>query len=368
MSSSALDYDSLGRDAPVHVNIVVLPAALAVAERMHSTGAEFLAATVVGSDIMCRMAAATKHPHRGFHYTSTFGVFGAAAAAAKLFGLDAAETRHALGIAFIQASGTQQANIEPSLTKRMLSAFAARAGVYAATLAKRGITAPSEVIEGPFGLYRLYQDGDPARLLDGLGERYDNANLSVKKYPSCGCNHTAIEAMLKLVCEYDLKPDDVKSIEVTIGPYLHRIVGGPYDPSGDPQVAAQFSILYSVACVLVRRRLGLTEIEEPAARDPVIGAQIPKISLRVEPAYTGDRGPAVVKITTTNHGTLECRVDHVPGSLEAPLTEREVQAKLSSCFRLGVAPLKDAQIALLSERVQALEKITDMAGFFEGVC
>jgi 2-methylcitrate dehydratase PrpD len=212
-------------------------------------------------------------------------VFGAAAAAAEAVRLDAAETRHALGIAFIQASGTQQANIEPSLTKRMLSAFAARAGVYAATLAKRGITAPSEVIEGPFGLYQLYQDGDPERLLDGLGERYDNANLSVKKYPSCGCNHTAIEAMLKLVCEYDLKPEDVKSIEVTIGPYLHRIVGGPYDPSGDPQVAAQFSILYSVACVLVRRRLGLEEIEEPAARDPMIGAQIPKISLRVEPAY-----------------------------------------------------------------------------------
>ena len=96
--------------------------------------------------------------------------------------------------------------------------------------------------------------------------------------------------------------------------------------------------------------------------DPVL------YTIAVKSGPTLDRGPAVVKITTTNHGTLECRVDHVPGSLEAPLTEREVQAKLSSCFRLGVAPLKDAQIALLSERVQALEKLTDMAGFFEGVC
>ena len=367
MSSAALDYDCLGRDAPVHVNVVVLPAALAVAERVHASGADFLAALVVGSDVMCRMGAATKPPHRGFHYTSTFGVFGAAAAAARLFGLNAIETRHALGIAFIQASGTQQANIEPSLTKRMLSAFAARAGVYAATLARRGITAPSEVIEGPFGFYNLYQDGDPARMLDGLGQRFDNANLSIKKYPSCGCNHTAIEAMLKLVCEYDLKPDDVKSIEVTLGPYLHRIVGGPYDPGSDPQVAAQFSILYSVACVLVRRRLTLVEIEPPAARDPAIRAQIPKISLKVEPAYTGDRGPVIVKITTANHGMLECRVDDVPGSLESPMTDSEVSAKFNACFRLGAAPLSDAQIAALRQRVDALETLPDMAAFFDGL-
>ena len=368
MSSAALDYDSLGRDAPVHVNVVVVPAALAVAERMHATGREFLAATVVASDLLCRLGAATKPPHRGFHYTSTFGVFGAAAAAAKLFGLSEAETRHALGIAFIQAGGTQQANIEPSLSKRMLSAFAARAGVYAASLAKRGITAPNEVIEGPFGLYQLYQDGDPARLVEALGTRFDSGNLSVKKYPSCGCNHTAIEATLKLVTDYDLKPADVTSIEVTIGPYLHRIVGGAYDPSGDAQVAAQFSILYSVACVLVRRRLGLEEIEPPAARDPAIAAQIPKIALRVEPSYTGDRGPAIVRMVTTNHGTLECRVDHVPGSVEAPLSEREVQAKLNACFRLGVAPLSDTQIGQLTARVDALEQLPDMAEFFEGIC
>ena len=112
-----------------------------------ASGADFLAALVIGSDVMCRLGAAARHPHRGFHYTSAFGVFGAAAAASRLLRLDAARTRHALGIAFIQACGTQQANIEPSLTKRMLSAFAARAGVYAALLAQRGITAPSEVFE-----------------------------------------------------------------------------------------------------------------------------------------------------------------------------------------------------------------------------
>jgi 2-methylcitrate dehydratase PrpD len=365
MTAAALDFDSLGRDAPVHVNIAVLPAALAVAERQHVTGREFLVSLVVGSDLLCRMAAATRPPHRGFHYTSTFGVFGAAAAASRLLGLSGEATQHALGIAYTQAAGTQQANIEPSLTKRMLSGFAARAGVFAASLAQRGITAPAEVIEGAFGLYELYQPGDPERLLDALGERFDNANLSIKKYPSCGCNHTAIEGVLRLVVGQDLRPDDVRSIDITVSPYIERIVGMPYDPSGDPQVAAQFSIRYSAACALVRRRLGLAEIQADAARDPKIAAHVGKVSVTVDERLTGDRGPVRVRIDTTDGRSLTCEVEHVPGSFEAPLTRTEIDAKFGECFGRGVAPLAPKQVDALAERVWNLEALPDMATFFD---
>lgn len=368
MSSGALDYDALGREAAVHVNIAVLPAALAVAESRCASGRDFLAALVLASDVMYRLGAASKHPHEGFSYTSVFGVFGAAAAAARLLGLDAERTRHALGIAFIQAGGTQQANIEPSLSKRMLSAFAARAGVFAAQLAASGITAPRQVIEGKFGIYRLYQDGDPERLVDGLGQRFDNVELTLKKYPSCGCNHTAIDATLRLARQYNLDPDDVLAIEVTVPPYVDRIVGQAYDPSGDAQVAAQFSIRYSIACVLVRRQLGLAEIQEQAARDPAIGRHIGKIAVRVDPALKGERGPVVVRMTTRTHGDISCRVKDVPGSPEAPLSPAEVDEKFRECFRLGVRPLDDRQIGMLSERVRQVEDIAEMSRFFEGVC
>jgi 2-methylcitrate dehydratase PrpD len=367
MTDAALDFDSLGRDAPVHVNIAVLPAALAIAERKHSSGEDFLAALVIGSDLLCRMAAATTPPHRGFHYTSTFGVFGAAAASARLLGLSPEATRHALGIAYTQAAGTQQANIEPSLTKRMLSAFAARAGVFAALLAERGLTAPANVIEGPFGLYELYQAGDPDRLLDQLGERFDNANLSIKKYPSCGCNHTTIEGVLRLVTAHDLKPDDVKSIDVTVSPYIDRIVGMPYDPGSDPQVAAQFSIRYSAACALVRRRLTLLDIQADAARDPAVTRHVGKVGVIVDPNLTGDRGPVRVCIETTNGRKLSCDVEHVPGSTESPLTQTEIDEKFAGCFALGVAPLARKQIRRLTQRVQQLESVVDMATFFDGI-
>jgi len=368
MSSAALDYDALGRDSPVHVAVTVLPAALALAERQHASGTDFLTAAVLGFDVMVRMGAAASHPHKGWSYTSSLGVFGAAAAAARLFGLNDHETRHALGIAFLQSGGTQQFNIEPSLSKRMLSAFAARGGLWAAQLAKRGLTAPAEVIEGKFGFYKLYQDGDAKRLLDGLGSRFESEHLTVKKYPSCGCNHTAIEGTLRLVKQYDLKPDDVIGIEVTVTPYIDRIVGGAYDPSGDAQVAAQFNIRYSIACALVRRRLGLLEIEAPAARDPAIGAHISKISVRVDPELTTERGPIEIHIRTKTHGDLRCRVEHVPGSVESPLSQMEVREKLSDCLGRGVRPLTGKQIEMLSARVNDIERISDMANFFEGIC
>jgi 2-methylcitrate dehydratase PrpD len=368
MSASALDYDSIGRGAAVHINIAVLPAALAIAQKQHASGRDFLAALVIGSDLVYRLGVAAARPNRGFHYTATLGVFGAAAAAARLLGFDVEATQHALGIAYFQAAGTQQANIQPSLCKRMLSAFAARAGVYSALLAQRGITAPSAVIEGKFGFYQLYQEGDPGRLLEELGRRFDGVNLSIKKYPSCGCNHTTIEAVLKLIRQYDLKPDDVQSVEVTVTPYIDRIVGGAYDPSRDPQVAAQFNLRYTVACLLVRRKLGLAEIEEDAAQDPAIAAHIPKVSLKVDSEQSGNRGPVVVRMRTKTHGEISCRVKDVRGGADDPFTPAEIDEKFNECFRRGVHPLNAEQIAALTKRVREVETLPDMAAFFDGIC
>ena len=368
MTSSALDYDALGVDSPVHVTVSVLPAVLAVAERERSSGRDFLAALVLGSDIMCRLGASASHPHKGWSYTSVLGTFGAAAAAARLLHLDTSQTRHALGIAFLQSAGTQQFNIEPSLSKRMLSAFAARAGIYAALLAQRGLTAPSAVIEGKFGLYNLYQSGDANSLLAELGTVFKSVDLSIKKYPSCGCNHTAIEGTLRLVHRYDLKPDDVSSIEVTVTPYIERIVGGAYDPSGDAQVAAQFNIRYSIACALVRRRLGLVEIETPAARDPAILKHIPKITVSVDSTLTSERGPVLVKMATKTHGDISCYVEHVPGTREAPLSEQEIKHKAQECFSLGVRPLKPEQVESLSSRIKTIEDNKNISELFQGVC
>lgn len=367
MTSAALDYDGIGSGASVHVNITVLPAALAMAERLHVSGREFLAAYVIGADLTYRLAAAADVPNAGFHYVPIYGVFGAAAACARLLKLNVLQTRHALGIAFMQASGTQQANIDPSLSKRMMSAFAARAGVQAALLAQRGITGPAQAIEGKFGLFTMYQGGDAALILDQLGSRFDNVLGSIKMYPSCGANHTSIAGALALIHRYDLKADDVLSVDVTMPPYTARLVGNAYDPGGDAQVAAQFSVRYTIACLLVRRRLGLAEIQEDAARDNEINRHVGKINVHIDDTQKGTRGPIVMRMRTTTHGDISTRAEHVPGSFEMPVSDAEVQQKFDECFRRGARPLRDAQIETLATRVRTIDENLDMYLFLKDI-
>jgi 2-methylcitrate dehydratase PrpD len=360
----ALDYDGVNT---VHADIVALPAALAIAERERASGKDFLAAYVIGSDLCSRFGGSITGAHKGWFTTSIYGAFGAAATAAKLLRLDATATRNALGIALSQAAGTQQSNIEQALTKRLQGAFAARAGVFSAQLAQRGITAPREAIEGKFGLYQLYQEGNPLKVLDRLGERFEHENTAIKKYPCCACSHASLEAALHLVREYDLKPADVTVIEVTHSPFMHRLVGAPFNPGDNPQVSAQFSVQYAMACALARRRMSVADLEDGAIFDPAIRDIAQRVRIVVDDANKSSRNPATVTMTTRQHGTVSRTTEKFPWSPQDPPGAADLNEKLDACFAAGVKPLTAERKAKLIERVQAIEDVTDMREFFSGI-
>ena len=140
--------------------------------------------------------------------------------------------------------------------------MAARSSVFAALAAEQGITAPQQAFEGDFSFYTLYGDGDPEALIANLGELYVNTLTVTKKYPSCTANHVAIQGAVDLANEFDLGVDDVIGAEVVISPFMYQLVGSNWDPGGNPQVAAQFSVQYSIACAVARRKLGIAEIQE----------------------------------------------------------------------------------------------------------
>lgn len=366
VAAAALDYDGLHMGAVAHTDIVCLPAVLAVAEREHKSGREFLAALVMANEMVCRLGLAT-HLHSGWFYTSIHGVFGAAAGCAKLLGLDANGIQNAFGVALSQVGGTQQSMVEKALTKRVQAALAGRAGAFSAQLARAGVSAPREAFEGRFGFYKMYEEGDTAPVLAGLGERYESAQTSMKKYPSCACNHAALEAALALVREYDLKPEDCEGVKTIITPYMHRLVGAPYDPGSNPQVAAQFSVQYSVACAVLRRRLGVAEIQAPAALDPALNAFARRVEVVIDQSESGELTPASVEITTRKHGVLKRKVSVLPGTPQQPLSDDELGDKVKECFAMGVAPLDAARIARLRERVAEIEQVKDMAEWTHGL-
>lgn len=363
VAAAALDYDALHLDALVHSDVVLLPALLALAEREHIDGRRFLAALTAATDLMCRLGQATRE-HSGWFYTSIHGVFAAAAGCAMLLGLKASGIRDAFGIALFQAGGTQQSMVEKSLTKRAMGALAARAGLFSALLARSGVTAPREAFEGKFGFYTMYEPGDAALVVRELGERYHGVDINIKKFPSCGCNHAVTEATLQLVQEHDLAAGDVLAARAVISNYMNRLVGSPYDPSSNPQVAAQFSVQYSVACAILKRRLGVADIQAEAARDPATIALARKVEVVIDDARAGQLAPAEVEIETRSRGWLSRRITALPGSPASPLSEAELQDKVSECMRLGARPLSADAIQRLSARIARVEELGDMAKLF----
>lgn len=365
-AAAALDYDALHLDAVVHADIVALPAVLSLAQSVHADGKLFLEALAVANDVTCRLGLATRL-HSGWFYTSIHGIFGAAAGCAKVLGLGPHGIRDALGIALSQVAGTQQPMVERSLTKRLQSAFAARAGAFSALLARSGVSGPREAFDGKFGFYAMYENGDPSAVLAGLGERYEGAYSSIKKYPSCACNHAVIDAAIGLMNEHRLAPDDVAGATARISPYMARLVGAPYDPSDNPQVAAQFSVQYSVACAVHRCRFRIAEILPESALDPKLGAFARRVAVEVDESNAGQLAPAEVELVTASGRRLARRATFLPGSQEHPLSDRELGDKIAECMSRGAAPLASAQIGRLTDRVMNVERLADVANLFDEI-
>lgn len=350
--------------AGAHCNASVLPAALALAERNGASGKEFIAAVVLGIDLMARMARGGPLFH-GWHNTATLGIFGAAAAAGKILRLDEGPMVHALGIAFGQAAGNRQGRADGALTKRMGPAFSARAGVFSALLAARGITGAKNILQGPWGFFSLYGAKQGARdeialnrMLDKMGEEYEVMNLSAKPYPCCRLTHGAIEATLSLMRENGLTGADVRKIMIEASPLVFDTVGRPFQIRDNPQVDAQFSIPYTVAVALRRGQVLLEDFEVETVKQPRTGELAGKVEVREirdVAKYT-----TIVSIATRSGKDFTKRIDVFKGHPENPLDQEEFLAKFRNCARFSALPFDGAQAERALARLQELEKVPNM--------
>ena len=149
-------------------------------------------------------------------------------------------------------------------------------------------------------------------------------------------------------------------------PYVNRLVGAPFEPGTDPQVTAQFSVQYSVACAILRKRLTVADIQPEAVLADDIGALARSVVVNIDEAWGNSRG-ATVRITTRSHGLLARHVEHIPGSPESPLTDADLQTKFRECSATGDAPLGRARGELLLARFSGIENHADMADCFDGI-
>ncbi len=258
----SLDFDDTHAAGSIHSSAPIVPAALAAAEMVGADGQELIAAVVAAYEIQIRLSLAlnpTDHYNRGYHPTATCGVFGAAAAAGRLFGLDANAIANAFGIALSQAAGSMQFLKDGAWTKRSHVGQAAMNGLIAATLAREGFKGAVDPFEGKAGFFHAYApDPVPEKAVAGLGETWETMEIAVKPYPSCRYSHAPIDALLRLRAANDISPEEIESVRIGVPRTGWNIVGDPEEAKQNPKsvVDGQFSMPFCAAVALRAGGLG----------------------------------------------------------------------------------------------------------------
>jgi 2-methylcitrate dehydratase PrpD len=336
-ASHAHDFDDCNNTVGGHPSAPILPALFALADDIGASGRDFIAAYVAGFETECKISMGVnfyQYTH-GWHPTATIGVFGSAAACAKLMKLDDEKTAIALAIAASLASGIKS-NFG-TYVKPLHVGHCARNGLFAALLARNGYTASPVAFEHKEGYFEVFNGAgnyDAGKILPAWANPLDivKPGIAIKQYPCCGSTHPAIDAMLEIVRAHDVKPDAVERIQS----WTHeRRLKHTNRPDPQSRTDAKFSVQYCLSRALVDRKVTLEHFEGDTYLDPRVRAILPKVEAA---AYTTEQFPAEnhfgaeVKVTLRGGTVLSHKVDQPAGRTSAnALPQERLREKFESC-------------------------------------
>ncbi len=362
MMSRSLDFCDV-LPPGLHIGSSSFPTALAAAELIGGcTGKEFLTALVVGTEVAVRLNLSDKE-YNGFDPTGVCGIFATASIAGKLLYLDVNQQLNALALAFNRSSGSFQSNIDGSLAVRLIQGWTAQSGIVCAQLAQKGINGPHNFLEGVYGYFHLFaRDKFDAQQVGGdLGTRFELEKTVFKLYPSCGGTLAGTDAILDIIRESDLLPEEVEQIEIRLTPYIYNLVGHNFKIGSNPKVDAQFSIQYCLADALLRRSSKLQHFDELSVKDPAIMPLIERIKVVADSGLNSRRDTAIeMKIVTKNRGILGKSVYIPRGFPERPLTKDEHHVHFQDCISYAKKKLPPRNIEKLVTYIEHLEDIDDV--------
>jgi 2-methylcitrate dehydratase PrpD len=363
----AFELDDIHKESIVHPGSIALPVALAFAERDGDwTGRDLIVALATGYEIGTRVgnAATMSLFYRGFHPQGTSGAFVGAATAGKSIALDPKRMQHALGIVGSQAGGLMAAQ-EGAMVKRFHSGRAAQSGVYAAMLARSDFTGITNVLEAGYGGYlSSYSDApNAARLTDGLGADWEAARIGYKPHASVTSIHSALDALVHLMRQHDLGPDDIVALDVGVSHMTYVHCAWEYQAQG--VTAAQMNLYYGLAVIAHDGVAFVKQYDESRLHDPRLLAFIRRIAVRVDPEIDA-MGPAFrhaaeVSIRTRDGRRLSHRILNRRGSPENPLSREDVEYKFRNVVE---SCLPSSDIDALIDLARRLETLADLEDLF----
>jgi 2-methylcitrate dehydratase PrpD len=346
-AAHALDYDDTHASVRGHPSATIVPAALVAAELAGARGADLVTAYVLGLEVAGRVGRSLgpSHALQGFHSTSTLGVLGAAAACARLLGLEPPQVAAALGVAASSAAGLRL-NFG-YMAKPLHAGNAARAGLLAARLAQRGFTSAEAVLDGRGGFTSVFspQDGDP-RAIGGSDGTWQvlTPGIAVKKYPCCNRGHRAADAILTLVGRHRFTADDVDRIEVHMPAGEVDETGrvGPMTyPAPRTGLQAKFSMQYVMAAAVIDGALRIGTFTDEQVARPEVRRLLTRVRPVADPARpAGNPAANHVEVVVVLHGGAELveRVSFSRGDPRGgiPLSAAELAEKYRDCARIAL--------------------------------
>ena len=359
----ALDFDDVNDSCMGHPSAPLVPAVLALGEELGASGAQVLEAFLIGFELECKLGLAIGNAHyaKGWHATATTGTMAAAAACAKLLGLDRERIGMALGIAASSSAG-MRINFG-TMTKPFHVGQAARGGLMAALLASNGFTATADILDHPIDYTRVFADKDEAdasRIVGTLGSPWDIASpgLVVKKYPCCNSTHRTIDATLSLVSEHSPSPSEIESVVISMPPgedipliYSRASTG----------LEGKFSMQYCIASAILDGRVDLNTFDQTSVDRPEVQRLTGLVKLEYddtqEPVVVNAGGHVDVTINMSAGSSVTTRIEQAGGTPEYPLSDEELNQKFTSC---ASRTLNSSQVDQALSQVYALQDMPDI--------
>jgi 2-methylcitrate dehydratase PrpD len=362
-ASHALDFDDMNNNFGGHPSAPILPALFALADEIGASGRDFLTAYVAGFEAECKIAMGVHFYHytKGWHPTATLGVFGAAAACAKLLKLPDDRIATALSIAASLAAGIK-ANFG-TMVKPLHVGHCTRNGMFAALLARDGFSAGDRVFEHKQGFFNVFNgegNYDAGKILPAWAQPFDivKPGIAIKQYPCCGSTHSALDAILKLAREHKPVADDIERVDV----WTHtRRLEHTNRPEPKSDLDAKFSVQYCMARALLDRRISIEHFEGRAYEEPAVRKLLPRVHAA---PYTTAQFPAEnhfgaeVRVALRGGRALSAKVDQPFGrTSDNPLPAGLLKEKFENC---AARVLPRERVAALYPAIQGFENLKDV--------
>jgi 2-methylcitrate dehydratase PrpD len=356
ITSHVFDFDDTHLPTIIHPSGPVASAILALAEYRPVTGADLLHAFILGVEVECRIGNAVypNHYDVGWHITGTTGVFGAAAAAGKLLGLNEQQMIWALGIAGTQSSGFRE--MFGTHCKSFHPGRAAQNGLASALLAEKNFTSSNQVLEAKRGFANVMSTKqDYSRITEGLGKTFEVTLNSYKPF-ACGIViHPAIDGCVQLKKENGLTGAEVEKVELTVAPLVLELTG-----KRTPQVGLEgkFSVFHSCAVALLHGAAGEKEYSDAMVRDPKVIALRDRVDATIDKKLRDDE--VYVRVTLKDGRKLEKYIEHAIGSREVPMSNEQLEAKFRGLVDDILGAEQSAELLALAWSIEGLKDAAEI--------